>query len=119
MRNDRRRRARLRRGAGRARYRAEDGPRRHPVVVIDSEPAIRDEPAGAVYHSPVVERLQRLELLDDLREIGVLQQAYHYWDIHAQSAQALQLPGVLRPKDTPCPFNLHLWEVALDCGQWC
>ncbi len=83
-----------------------------PVVVIDSEPAIRDEPRAAVYHSPVVERLQQLELLDDLREIGVLKQAYHYWDIQHTLLGHFSFE-VLRPEDTPCPFNLHLGQPAL------
>ena len=82
------------------------------VVVIDSEPAIRDEPRAAVYHSPVVERLQQLELLDDLREIGVLKQAYHYWDIQHTLLGHFSFE-VLRPEDTPCPFNLHLGQPAL------
>ncbi len=82
------------------------------VVVIDSEPEIRNEPRAAVYHSPVVERLQQLGLLDDLRDIGVLKQSYHYWDIHHHPLGHFSFE-VLRPEDTPCPFNLHLGQPAL------
>jgi len=82
------------------------------VVVVDCEPAIRDEPRAAVYHSPVVERLDRLGLLEDLREIGVLKQAYHYWNIEHALLGHFTFE-VLRPEDTAYPFNLHLGQPAL------
>jgi len=82
------------------------------VVVVDCEPAIRDEPRAAVYHSPVVERLASLELLDDLKDIGVLKQAYHYWNIEHELLGHFSF-DVLRPEDTAFPFNLHLGQPAL------
>lgn len=82
------------------------------VVVVDCEPAIRDEPRAAVYHSPVVERFERLGVLDDLKEIGVLKQAYHYWDIGHRLLGHFSF-DVLRPEDTTHPFNLHLGQPAL------
>jgi 2-polyprenyl-6-methoxyphenol hydroxylase-like FAD-dependent oxidoreductase len=82
------------------------------VVIVDSEPAIRDEPRAVVYHSPVVERLDGLGLLDDLKEIGVLKQAYHYWTIDHTLLGYLTFE-VLRPEDTTHPFNLHLGQPAL------
>jgi 2-polyprenyl-6-methoxyphenol hydroxylase-like FAD-dependent oxidoreductase len=82
------------------------------VVTIDCEPAIKDEPRAAVYHSPVVERLDSLGLLEDLKEIGVLKQAYHYWDIRHTLLGHFSFE-VLRPEDTAYPFNLHLGQPAL------
>jgi 2-polyprenyl-6-methoxyphenol hydroxylase-like FAD-dependent oxidoreductase len=82
------------------------------VVTIDCEPAIKDEPRAAVYHSPVVERLDALGLLGDLKEIGVLKQAYHYWDIRHTLLGHFSFE-VLRPEDTAYPFNLHLGQPAL------
>ena len=82
------------------------------VVVVDCEPAIREEPRAAVYHSPVVERLDSLGLLEDLQEIGVLKQAYHYWNIEHALLGHFTFE-VLRPEDTAYPFNLHLGQPAL------
>jgi 2-polyprenyl-6-methoxyphenol hydroxylase-like FAD-dependent oxidoreductase len=82
------------------------------VVVVESEAAIRDEPRAAVYHSPVVERFDRLGLLDDLKQIGVLKQAYHYWTIDHTLLGHFTF-DVLRPEDTAYPFNLHLGQPAL------
>jgi 4-nitrocatechol/4-nitrophenol 4-monooxygenase len=82
------------------------------VVVVESEPAIRDEPRAAVYHSPVVERFDRLGLLDDLKQIGVLKQAYHYWTIDHTLLGHFTF-DVLRRDDTDYPFNLHLGQPAL------
>lgn len=82
------------------------------VVVADSEPFIRDEPRAAVYHSPVVERFDRLGLLEDLKQIGVLKQAYHYWSIDHTLLGHFTF-DVLRPEDTAYPFNLHLGQPAL------
>jgi 2-polyprenyl-6-methoxyphenol hydroxylase-like FAD-dependent oxidoreductase len=82
------------------------------VVVVDCEPAISEQPRAAVYHSPVVERLDSLGLLEDLQEIGVLKQAYHYWDIEHTLLGHFSFE-VLRPEDTAYPFNLHLGQPAL------
>src|SRR6185312_4793224 len=82
------------------------------VVVVESEAAIRDEPRAAVYHSPVVERFDRLGLLDDLKQLGVLKQAYHYWTIDHTLLGHFTF-DVLRPQDTAYPFNLHLGQPAL------
>jgi 2-polyprenyl-6-methoxyphenol hydroxylase-like FAD-dependent oxidoreductase len=82
------------------------------VVVVESEAAIRDEPRAAVYHSPVVERFDRLGLLDDLKQIGVLKQAYHYWTIDHTLLGHFTF-DVLHREDTAYPFNLHLGQPAL------
>lgn len=82
------------------------------VVVVDGEPAIKDEPRAAVYHSPIVERFDALGLLDDLKQVGVLKQAYHYWNIQHELLGHFSF-AVLRPEDTAYPFNLHLGQPTL------
>jgi 2-polyprenyl-6-methoxyphenol hydroxylase-like FAD-dependent oxidoreductase len=82
------------------------------VVVLDAEPHIIDQPRAAVYHSPVVEQLDSLGLLSDLREIGVIKRAYHYWNIDHALLGHLEM-SVLRPEDTRYPYNLHLGQPAL------
>ena len=82
------------------------------VVVVDAEPAIKDEPRAAVYHSPIVERLDALGVLEDLKAIGVLKQAYHYWTLDHRLLGHFSL-AVLKPEDTAYPFNLHLGQPAL------
>jgi 2-polyprenyl-6-methoxyphenol hydroxylase-like FAD-dependent oxidoreductase len=83
-----------------------------PVAVVDSEPAIRDEPRAAVYHSPIVERFDRLGLLEDLKTVGVVKQTYHYWNIQHELLGHLSF-SVLRPEDTAYPYNLHLGQPTL------
>ncbi|HKE44409.1 MAG TPA: FAD-dependent monooxygenase [Steroidobacteraceae bacterium] len=82
------------------------------VVVLEAEPAIKDEPRAGVYHSPIVERLDTLGLLEDLKQIGVLKQAYDYWTIDHRRLGHFSFE-VLRPEDTAYPFNLHLGQPAL------
>jgi 2-polyprenyl-6-methoxyphenol hydroxylase-like FAD-dependent oxidoreductase len=82
------------------------------VVVVDSEATIRNEPRAVVYHSPVVERLDALGLLDDLKQIGVLKQAYHWWTRDHTPLGNITF-AVLKPEDTAYPFNLHLGQPAL------
>jgi 2-polyprenyl-6-methoxyphenol hydroxylase-like FAD-dependent oxidoreductase len=82
------------------------------VVVVDCEPTIKDEPRAAVYHSPIVERFDALGLLDDLKRVGVLKQAYHYWNIRHELLGHFTF-AVLRPEDTAYPFNLHLGQPTL------
>src|SRR5688572_31888120 len=82
------------------------------VVVVESENAIRNEPRAAVYHSPVVERLDALGLLDDLKQVGVLKQAYHYWNRDHTLLGHITF-AVLKPEDTAYPYNLHLGQPTL------
>jgi 4-nitrocatechol/4-nitrophenol 4-monooxygenase len=65
-----------------------------------------------VYHSPVVERLDALGVLEDLKAIGVLKQAYHYWTLDHRLLGHFSF-AVLKPGDTAYPFNLHLGQPAL------
>lgn len=82
------------------------------VVMVDAAHAISDAPRAVVYHSPVVERLAALGLLEDLQAVGVLKQAYHYWNIEHQLLGRIDMT-VLHPADTAYPFNLHLGQPTL------
>jgi 2-polyprenyl-6-methoxyphenol hydroxylase-like FAD-dependent oxidoreductase len=83
-----------------------------PVRVVEAEATIGTSPRAAVYHSPVVERLHRLGLLADLKQIGVTKRAYHYWNIEHEPLGYLSFDA-LRPEDTRYPFNLHLGQADL------
>ena len=83
-----------------------------PVIVIEAESAIGTSPRAAVYHSPVVERLDRLGLLEDLKQIGVTKRAYHYWNLEHELLGTFSFDA-LRPEDTAYPFNLHLGQADL------
>jgi 2-polyprenyl-6-methoxyphenol hydroxylase-like FAD-dependent oxidoreductase len=82
------------------------------VVVIEAETGIGQAPRAAVYHSPVVERLDRLGLLEDLKQSGVTKRGYHYWNVEHELLGTLSF-DVLRPEDTAYPFNLHLGQADL------
>jgi len=81
------------------------------VLVVDAAQTISDEPRAVVYHSPIVERLDALGLLDDLKAVGVLKQTYHYWTIDHVLLARLDMT-VIRP-DTAYPYNLHLGQPML------
>jgi YD repeat-containing protein len=83
-----------------------------PVVVVESEASISQAPRAAVYHSPVVERLDRLDLLADLQRIGVTKRAYHYWNIGHELLGHMSFDA-LHAEDTDYPFNLHLGQAEL------
>ncbi|MGH9642867.1 MAG: FAD-dependent oxidoreductase, partial [Terriglobales bacterium] len=70
-----------------------------PVTVVEAEATIGTSPRAAVYHSPVVERLDRLGLLPDLKQIGVIKRAYHYWNIEHELLGHISF-DVLLPEDT-------------------
>ncbi|WP_161993508.1 FAD-dependent oxidoreductase [Muricoccus nepalensis] len=81
------------------------------VVVLDAEPGIIQAPRAVVYHSPVVEALDRMGLLEDLREIGVLKQDYWWWTIDGTLIARIDMAVLAR--DTRYPFNLHLGQNNL------
>jgi 2-polyprenyl-6-methoxyphenol hydroxylase-like FAD-dependent oxidoreductase len=83
-----------------------------PVRVVEAEAMVGTAPRATVYHSPVVERLDRLGLLPDLKQIGVTKRAYHYWNIEHELLGHLSFDA-LRPEDTRYPFNLHLGQADL------
>ena len=82
------------------------------VTVIEAEAMVASSPRAVVYHSPVVERLDRLGLLPDLKQIGVTKRAYHYWSIQHELLGHISFDA-LRPEDTRYPFNLHLGQADL------
>ena len=82
------------------------------VLVVDEAPEIIQQPRAVVYHTPVVERLAELGLLPDLQAIGVLKQAYHYWNLRHELFAHISM-DVLHPEDTPYPYNLHVAQPLL------
>ena len=85
---------------------------RIPVLVLNDAAGIDASPRAIVYHSPVVEALDRLDLLDDMRRIGVLKQSTE-WRSLAGTLLAHVSLSVLHPEDTPFPYNLHLGQADL------
>jgi 4-nitrocatechol/4-nitrophenol 4-monooxygenase len=82
------------------------------VVVVDAEPDIIEAPRAVVYHSPTVEALDRLGLLEDLRAVGVVKHDYMWRTMEGRVLCRLDM-SVLRPGDTDHPYNLHLGQSAL------
>ena len=83
-----------------------------PVVVLEAAAGIGEQPRAAVYHAPVVERLDALGLLADLAEVGVLKQGYDYWSLDHALLGRFDM-SALKPQDTAHPYNLHLGQPAL------
>ena len=55
-----------------------------PVTVIDGEPEIIRSPRAIVYHAPTCEELDKLGLLDDLKQIGVIKQDYDFRTVDSE-----------------------------------
>ena len=69
-----------------------------PVRVVEAEAMVGTAPRATVYHSPVVERLDRLGLLPDLKQIGVTKRAYHYWNIEHEPVSYTHLQHRVFPE---------------------
>ncbi len=82
------------------------------ATIIDAAAEILQEPRAVVYHAPIVERFDRIGLLDDLKQIGFLKQRYHYWTRSHELLCHLDM-AILRPEDTAYPYNLHLGQPQL------
>ena len=81
------------------------------VVVLDAAPDIIQSPRAVVYHSPVVEALDGMGLLEDLRAVGVLKQDYWWWTLDGTLIARIDMAVLGR--DTRYPFNLHLGQNNL------
>jgi 2-polyprenyl-6-methoxyphenol hydroxylase-like FAD-dependent oxidoreductase len=101
-----------------------------PVTVLEAEPEIVSSPRAIVYHSPTVELLDRLGLLDDARERGILKQDYHFRRPDGTIIARMDMSVIAG--DTAYPFNLHLGQHLLAalilehlertghaCVRWC
>lgn len=83
-----------------------------PVLVVDAEPEIIWAPRAVVYHSPTVEALDRMGVLDDALAAGITKQDSQIRSIDGKIIAALDM-SVLRPGDTAYPYNLHLAQHEL------
>ncbi|MGH8260905.1 MAG: FAD-dependent oxidoreductase [Steroidobacteraceae bacterium] len=87
------------------------------VTVVESEPAVVDSPRAIVYHWSVLDGLERLGILDDVKRIGLTKQDYMY----RVFATGESICWTLAPlaEHTAHPYNVHLGqnrlaEVALE-----
>jgi 2-polyprenyl-6-methoxyphenol hydroxylase-like FAD-dependent oxidoreductase len=74
------------------------------VTLFDMEPQINPSPRAIVYHSPTIEALDRLDLFDDLKAVGVLKQDYQWRAVDGRLLAEINM-SVLRPEDTRYPFQ--------------
>jgi 2-polyprenyl-6-methoxyphenol hydroxylase-like FAD-dependent oxidoreductase len=82
-----------------------------PVTLLEAEADIVRSPRAIVYHSPTVEALDRLGLLDDARELGMLKQDYQFRQADGTVLARLDMSVI--SKDTQYPYNLHLGQDVL------
>src|SRR6266700_1054260 len=83
-----------------------------PVTVVDAEPDILQGPRAVVYHSPTVEELDKLGVLDDMKAVGILKQEYQFRTLDGDILAAPHM-SVLHEGDTAYPYNLHLAQHVL------
>jgi 2-polyprenyl-6-methoxyphenol hydroxylase-like FAD-dependent oxidoreductase len=82
-----------------------------PVTVLEAEAEILESPRAIVYHSPTVELLDRLGLLEDALVRGVLKQDYQFR--RADGTVLARLDMTVIAGDTDHPYNLHLGQHLL------
>ena len=81
------------------------------VTVLEAEAEIVESPRAIVYHSPTVAVLDRLGLLDDARERGILKQDYQYRRPDGTVIARMDMSVIAG--DTDHPYNLHLGQHLL------
>jgi 2-polyprenyl-6-methoxyphenol hydroxylase-like FAD-dependent oxidoreductase len=81
------------------------------VTVLEAEAEIVESPRAIVYHSPTVALLDRLGLLDDARERGILKQDYQYRRPDGTVIARMDMSVIAG--DTDHPYNLHLGQHLL------
>ncbi|GAP36180.1 FAD-dependent oxidoreductase [Piscinibacter sakaiensis] len=82
-----------------------------PVDVLEAQPQVEPSPRAIVYHAPTVALLDRLGLLQDALQDGLLKQDYHYRD--GQGRILARLDMAVTAPDTRYPYNLHLGQDLL------
>ncbi|MDP9877421.1 2-polyprenyl-6-methoxyphenol hydroxylase-like FAD-dependent oxidoreductase [Variovorax boronicumulans] len=82
-----------------------------PVTLLEAEADIIRSPRAIVYHSPTVEALDRLGLLDDARKQGMLKQDYQFRQADGTVLARFDMSVIAR--DTKYPYNLHLGQDLL------
>jgi 2-polyprenyl-6-methoxyphenol hydroxylase-like FAD-dependent oxidoreductase len=81
------------------------------VTVLEAEPEIVESPRAIVYHSPTLELLDGLGLLDDARERGILKQDYQFRRPDGTILARMDMSVIAA--DTAHPYNLHLGQHLL------
>jgi 4-nitrocatechol/4-nitrophenol 4-monooxygenase len=81
------------------------------VTVLEAEAEIVESPRAIVYHSPTVALLDRLGLLDDARERGILKQDYQYRRRTARSSRGWTCPSSRATPTIPttCTWGSTCW----------
>lgn len=80
-----------------------------PVLVLDAAEAIIRSPRAVVYHPPTVAALDAAGVLTEMIAVGVVKKDYHWRTVDGRILCRLDM-SVLRPEDTPYPYNLHLGQ---------
>ncbi len=88
-----------------------------PVTVLESEPAIVNSPRAIVYHWSVLDGLERLGILADVKRIGLPKQDYMYRIF--RTGESIRWSLAALADHTAHPYNVHLGqnrlaEVALE-----
>ena len=82
-----------------------------PVTVVEAEPSIVASPRALVYHPPVLEALNALGLLEDLKAAGITKQGLQFRDIDKHILAEVDYRPLAEV--TPFPYNLHLGQDVL------
>jgi len=87
------------------------------VTVLEREPTIVDSPRAVVYHWSVLDGLERLGILADVKRIGLVKQDYMYLVFRTGETICWSLEPLA--DHTAHPYNVHLGqnklaEVALE-----
>ncbi|WP_404714183.1 FAD-dependent oxidoreductase [Sphingomonas sp. MMS24-J13] len=81
------------------------------VELIEAERDIGDSPRAAVYHWSVLDGLERLGLLDDGREAGLIKQDYCY--LVRSTGERIRYDLSVLEGRTRHPYNIHLGQHRL------
>jgi 2-polyprenyl-6-methoxyphenol hydroxylase-like FAD-dependent oxidoreductase len=81
------------------------------VTVLEAEAEIVESPRAIVYHSPTLELLAGLGLLDDVRARGILKQDYQFR--RPDGTVLARMDMAVIAGDTDHPYNLHLGQHLL------
>jgi 3-(3-hydroxy-phenyl)propionate hydroxylase len=81
------------------------------VRVLDAQPAIEDSPRAIVYHWTVLEELERLGILDEVRARGISKTDYAYRVF--ETGEMIYYSIEILADETPYAYNVHLGQHEL------
>ena len=82
-----------------------------PVRILEAEPDIVVSPRAVVYHWSVLESMDRLGILEDLKSTGFIKQDYQYRVLDDSEVFDFDLSPL--EGHTPYPYNVHLGQHLL------